>query len=193
MKFLKLWAPIALLGTSFSSIAAQSFTVTDIRIEGLQRVALGAALLNTPVKVGDVVNDSDIARIIKSLYRSTNFENIQVYEDNGLLIIKVKERPTIFSVNFDGNKVTFRVKTDTGFYSEEFTIGDEKKIRLGTLFDRGNYYQISSPAFRWGDKIRTKSETIAPDNYEGSLSRLPEALDYEIDLNECTVTSYSGA
>lgn len=104
MKFLKLWAPIALLGTSFSSIASQSFTVTDIRIEGLQRVALGAALLNTPVKVGDVVNDSDIARIIKSLYRSTNFENIQVYEDNGLLIIKVKERPTIFSVNFDGNK-----------------------------------------------------------------------------------------
>jgi len=104
MKFSKLLAPIALLGTSFSSIAAQPFTVTDIRIEGLQRVALGAALLNTPVKVGDVVTDSDIARIIKALYKSTNFEDIQVFEDNGLLLIKVKERPTINSITFEGNK-----------------------------------------------------------------------------------------
>ena len=104
MKFSKLLAPIALLGTSFSSIAAEPFTVTDIRIVGLQRVALGAALLNTPVKVGDVVNDSDVARIIKSLYKSTNFEDIQVFEEDGLLLIKVKERPTIFSINFEGNK-----------------------------------------------------------------------------------------
>jgi len=104
MKFSKLLAPIALLGTSFSSIAAQPFTVTDIRIEGLQRVALGAALLNTPVKVGDVVTDSDVARIIKALYKSTNFEDIQVFEDSGLLLIKVKERPTISAINFEGNK-----------------------------------------------------------------------------------------
>jgi outer membrane protein insertion porin family len=104
MKFSKLWAPIALLGTSFSSIAAQPFTVIDIRIEGLQRVALGAALLNTPVKVGDVVSDADVARIIKALYKSTNFEDIQIFEDEGLLLIKVKERPTISAINFEGNK-----------------------------------------------------------------------------------------
>jgi len=104
MKFSKLLAPIALLGTSFSSIAAEPFTVTDIRIQGLQRVALGAALLNTPVKVGDVVNDADIARIIKSLYKSTNFEDIKVFRDGGSLIIKVKERATIFTINFEGNK-----------------------------------------------------------------------------------------
>lgn len=104
MKFSKLLAPIALLGTSFSSIAAEPFTVTDIRIDGLQRVALGAALLNTPVKVGDVVSDADVARIIKTLYKSTNFENIQVFRDEGLLLIKVKERPTISAINFEGNK-----------------------------------------------------------------------------------------
>lgn len=104
MKFPKLLAPIALLGTSFSSLAAEPFTVTDIRIQGLQRVALGAALLNTPVKVGDVVTDADIARIIKTLYKSTNFEDIQVFRDEGLLIIKVKERPTISAINYEGNK-----------------------------------------------------------------------------------------
>ena len=104
MKFSKLLAPIALLGTSFSSLAAEPFTVTDIRIQGLQRVALGAALLNTPVKVGDVVTDADVARIIKTLYKSTNFEDIQVFRDDGLLIIKVKERPTISAINFEGNK-----------------------------------------------------------------------------------------
>ncbi len=104
MKFSKLLAPIALLGTSFSSIAAQPFTVTDIRIDGLQRVALGAALLNLPVKVGDSVDTVTVQRLIKALYASTNFEDIQVSHDDGLLIIRVKERATISAVSFEGNK-----------------------------------------------------------------------------------------
>lgn len=104
MKFTKLLAPIALLGTSFSSLAAQPFTVTDIRIDGLQRVALGAALLNLPVKVGDRVDDVAVQRLIKALYASTNFEDIQVSHDDGLLIIQVKERATISAVTFEGNK-----------------------------------------------------------------------------------------
>ena len=104
MKFFKLLAPIALLGTSYTALAAQPFVVSDIRIDGLQRVALGAALLNLPVKVGDTLDDVVIARLIKTLYRSSNFEDIQVFNDNGQLIIKVKERATIARITFDGNK-----------------------------------------------------------------------------------------
>jgi len=103
MKFFKLLAPIALLGTSYTSLAAAPFVVSDIRIEGLQRVALGAALLNLPVKVGDTIDDVAVARLIKNLYRSSNFEDIEVFNDNGLLLIKVKERATIASIDFEGN------------------------------------------------------------------------------------------
>jgi len=103
MKFFKLLAPIALLGTSYTSFAAAPFVVSDIRIEGLQRVALGAALLSLPVKVGDTLDDVAVARLIKTLYRSSNFENIEVFKEGGLLLIKVKERATIASIEFDGN------------------------------------------------------------------------------------------
>lgn len=97
----------ALLILLFSGSAiAQSpsdFVVDDIKIEGLQRVALGAALTYMPVKVGDTMNGFRIAQVIRSLYSSTHFENIQVYRDGNALVIRVKERPTIANIIFEGN------------------------------------------------------------------------------------------
>ena len=79
------------------------FVVEDIRVEGLQRVALGAALTYIPVQKGDEVNSFRITQLIRSLYSSTHFENIQVLRDGNTLIIKVAERPTISNIIFDGN------------------------------------------------------------------------------------------
>ncbi len=82
----------------------QPFEVTDIQVKGLQRVALGAALLNIPIKVGDTVDEMRLQQAIKSLYSSTNFEHIEVSRDGSVLVVTVKERPTISIVTFEGNK-----------------------------------------------------------------------------------------
>ncbi len=81
----------------------ETFVVEDIKVEGLQRVALGGALTYLPVKVGDEMNGFRIAQVIRSLYSSTHFESIQVLRDGNTLIVKVKERPTISNVIFEGN------------------------------------------------------------------------------------------
>ncbi|MGX9460988.1 outer membrane protein assembly factor BamA [Shewanella sp. A14] len=108
MRFNKIFASMLFVGASFSgngwAESFQPFEVTDIQVEGLQRVALGAALLSLPVKVGDTIDELKLQQAIKSLYGSTNFENIRVSHEDGILFVTVKERPTISVISFEGNK-----------------------------------------------------------------------------------------
>ncbi|QYN47528.1 outer membrane protein assembly factor BamA [Gilliamella sp. ESL0405] len=89
---------------SSNAFCMDDFVVKDIKFEGLQRVTVGAAMLEMPIQIGDYVNESDLGHIIKSLYSSGNFDNITVSRDGDRLIITVEERPTISSITFVGNK-----------------------------------------------------------------------------------------
>jgi outer membrane protein insertion porin family len=79
------------------------FVIADIKVEGLQRVALGAALTYLPIKVGDRMNSFRTSQLIRSLYSSTHFESIEIVRDGKTLVVKVKERPTISNIIFEGN------------------------------------------------------------------------------------------
>lgn len=104
MKF-KFTAAIGLLLSAhvFAQSNPYDFTVEDIRVEGLQRVALGAALTYIPVQRGDQLNAFRTTQLIRSLYSSTHFEDIEVSRDGNTLIIRVQERPTISNIIFEEN------------------------------------------------------------------------------------------
>ncbi len=106
MKLRQLVAAGAIVSSASLANAATSqeqFVVEDIRVEGLQRVALGAALTYLPVEVGDELNSFRVAQAIRSLYSSTHFENVEMLRDGNTLVIKVAERPTISNIIFEGN------------------------------------------------------------------------------------------
>ncbi|TXH93575.1 MAG: hypothetical protein E6Q75_15455, partial [Rheinheimera sp.] len=62
MTIKRLVAAMLLALGSNSVLAEESFTVKDIQVEGLQRVALGAALNNLPFSIGDRVSDYTLAK-----------------------------------------------------------------------------------------------------------------------------------
>lgn len=55
MTIKRLVAAMLLASGSNAVLAEQAFVVKDIQVEGLQRVALGAALNNLPFNIGDTV------------------------------------------------------------------------------------------------------------------------------------------
>ena len=84
--------------------------ITDIKVKGLYRVTKGAVLLAMPIQVGDVVTKDDISVSLKKIYATHNFDSVDAYiNENGVLTIDVKERPTIVNLTFAGNDA---IKTD---------------------------------------------------------------------------------
>ena len=89
---------------SFSASAFDEFLITDIRIVGLQRVSIGSIFTAIPVSVGDKMNQSKVSEISRALFSTAQFNDIQIGKDGNALIISVVERPSISSIELEGNK-----------------------------------------------------------------------------------------
>ena len=94
---------LALLVT-FQAAAFDSFVVKDIRIEGLQRIDLGTALNYLPIATGETLDMQRSPAIIKALFKTGFFDDVSLSEDNGVLVVTVKERPAIAKLNITGNE-----------------------------------------------------------------------------------------
>lgn len=88
---------------------ADEFTVADIEVEGLQRVSAGTVFSAFPVNIGEQVDESELADAIRSLFKTGLFTDIKASRDEGVLIISVRERPSISSIDIEGNK---NIETD---------------------------------------------------------------------------------
>lgn len=87
-----------------SAWAFESFTIGQIRAEGLQRLELGTVLTYLPLSIGDQLTETTSRQAIRSLYSSGLFADVQLARDGDNLIIKVKERPAISSFKIEGNE-----------------------------------------------------------------------------------------
>ncbi|UTW46195.1 outer membrane protein assembly factor BamA [bacterium SCSIO 12696] len=101
----KRWVGVCLALGLFSGAAyGKVFEVRDIDIQGLQRVSAGKVFASFPISVGDLVDEETLRQAARSLFKTGNFEDIAFSEDNGRLVVRLKERPAVESITIDGSK-----------------------------------------------------------------------------------------
>jgi len=84
-------------------ISFESFTVEDIRLEGVKRVSSGTVFNYLPVKVGDVFDESHSQKVISTLFKTDFFEDIRLEREGKVLVVRLEERPAISQITFRGN------------------------------------------------------------------------------------------
>ena len=90
--------------SAVSARASEPFVVSDIRVEGLQRISAGSIFASLPINVGDTIDAGTIRNSIRTLFRTGNFDNIYIARDGRILVVTVEERPSISEINIEGNK-----------------------------------------------------------------------------------------
>jgi len=105
---LKIISAIIFLLCSFA-LHAENFVISDIRVNGLQRVSYGSLFAALPLNVGDEVNQQDLTDATRELFKTGFFQDIKLLRDDNILIIEVLERPSISKLEISGNKV---IKTE---------------------------------------------------------------------------------
>ena len=120
--------------------AFDEFLVSDIRIIGLQRVSTGSIFNVIPISVGDRIDIRKSNDIVRSLFSTEQFDDIQIGKDGNTLIITVLERPSISSIDISGNKA---LKTEQLLESL-----DGVGIKEGEVYKRSTLEKVKSELVR---------------------------------------------
>ncbi|MDH2915962.1 MAG: outer membrane protein assembly factor BamA [Gallionella sp.] len=84
--------------------AAEPFVIKDIRVEGIQRTEAGTVFSYLPVKVGDTLDDVRASTALHALFATGFFKDVKLLAEQGVLVVRVQERPTVASVEINGVK-----------------------------------------------------------------------------------------
>ena len=125
---------------SFQLSAFDEFLVSDIRIIGLQRVSTGSIFNVIPISVGDRIDIRKSNDIVRSLFSTEQFDDIQIGKDGNTLIITVIERPSISAIEISGNKA---LKTEQLLESL-----DGVGIKEGEVYKRSTLEKVKSELVR---------------------------------------------
>ena len=113
---------------SVPTSAPDAFTISDIRVEGLQRISAGTVFTYLPVERGDMLDATRAAEAIRALYKTGFFEDVRLDRQGDILVVTVVERPAINTLTITGNK---DIKT------EDLTKGlKDIGLAQGETFDR---------------------------------------------------------
>jgi outer membrane protein insertion porin family len=156
---------------------AQTFIISDIRVEGLQRISAGTVFAALGVAVGDVVDERTIRAATRNLFATGNFDDIKIGQDGNVLVVEVTERPSISEINIKGNKA---IETDALLEGLKGA-----GLAVGQVFQRSTLE---------GMQLELQRQYVQQGRYDASIDTevVPEPrnrVTINIDVNEGTVAA----
>ncbi len=173
------WAspPAALPSVASTEQAGMRMTVSDIRIDGLQRIGAGTVFTYLPIERGDTVDAARIGEAMRALYKTGFFEDVRIDREgadtaSAILVVHVTERPAINSLKLSGNK---DIKTE-----DLMTSLKDIGIVEGETFDRLGLDRVTLELNRAYNNRGKYNVTIEP-----AVTRLDRnRVDIEIKVDE---------
>ncbi|MCL7929383.1 outer membrane protein assembly factor BamA [Halomonas sp. ATCHA] len=121
----------AFLLATAGNVQAESFDVSDIRVEGLQRVSAASVFNAFPVNANDRVDDQALAKAARELFATGLFDDVSLAREGDVLVVQVVERPTIARLNISGNKQISEDDLRQGL--EQSGLSEGQVLQLSTL------------------------------------------------------------
>ena len=94
-----------LLIFTFNSYSQEEIRVSDIKVEGLQRIDPGLIFGNIPFEIDDEISSIDFSKTISLLFKTGQFKDVAVERQGSTIIISVSERPIIYEINYYGTEI----------------------------------------------------------------------------------------
>ena len=158
--------------------SASVFIISDIRLEGLQRVSAGTVFGAISYSIGDNVGALELQVIARSIFKTESFDDVQIGRDGNVLVVVLKERPSIDSIEFEGNKA---IKTEAlleGLQGSGLSEGQIfKKVTLDQIASDLERQYVSQGRYDASveatvEELTRNRVAIKVDIYEGSVSGL---------------------
>ena len=134
-----------ILLTIIISVNSNAQTINSIVVTGNKRISTETIIMFSDVNKSDV-NDQEINTILKNLYNTNFFENVEVSISDKLLTIKVKENPIINNIVIEGVKST-KIQDfilDNIYFKPRYSYNTyyikEDKIKVSTFLKDLGYY-----------------------------------------------------
>jgi len=199
---------VALLLGSSSVLAAPAFVINDIKVNGLQRITAGAVFNALSVKVGDEFTDERSGEVIRELFRMGFFSDVSLDQNSNTLLINVKERPAITSIELDGNKDIETEQLLEAFKDVGMAVGrvfnplvldKVKKELLQQYYNNGKYSAVVETKITPLERNRVavfitvtegSAASIKKINIVGNKSFTDEEILDEFELTEPTLISF---
>jgi outer membrane protein insertion porin family len=203
MKRLLLTAVLSAL--MIAEVHAESFTISDIRVNGLQRVSAGSVFGALPLNVGEEADDRKLVDSTRALFKTGFFQDIQLGRDGNVLVINVVERPSVASIDIEGNKAISTEDLLKGL--KQSGLAEGEIFQRATLEGVRNELQrqyvaqgrysatvdtevVTQPRNRVGLKIKINEGTVAAIQHINVVGNTVFPEDDLVDLFELKTTNW---